>query len=210
MTDLRKIRFITANYSRLQGLKAVPTGMLLFLVTLWTNGQRVKDRDITLPLLWFAAAIGLYALIDWYYRKSIGRVEQPQRSVWVDVAITTAGAVLVLGAFAVDMESLLPVSLFALVFALELLLDYVRMTRLAGTESLTGFPPALFCAASIALSGLLPLLGEKTIALFGFRSPIFLVFAVDGILVVLYGLAGHFFLVRSISSLREVNHGPSL
>jgi hypothetical protein len=86
----------------------------------------------------------------------------------------------------------------------------VRMTRLAGTASLTGFPPALFCAASIALSGFLPLLGEKTIALLGFRSPIFLVFAVDGILVVLYGLAGHFFLVRSMSSLREVNHGPSL
>jgi hypothetical protein len=210
MTDLQKIRFITANYSRLQGLKAVPTGLLLFLVSLWTNSQTGKARDLTLPLLWFAAAIGLYALIDWYYRKAIGRVEQPQRSVWADVVFSMVGAALVLGAFAVDMKAFIPVSVFAFVFALELLLDYVRMTRLAGAGTLTGFPPALFCAVSIALSGFLPLLGEKAIVLLGFRSPIFLVFAVDGILIVLYGLAGHFFLVRSISSLREADHGPSL
>lgn len=210
MNDLRKIRFITANYSRLQGLKAVPTGLLLCLVSLWTNNQTSKARDLTMPLLWFAAAIGLYALIDWYYRKAIGRVEQPQRSEWTDLVITTIGAVLVLGAFAVDMKAFLPVSIFAFAFALELLLDYARMTRLAGVGTLTGFPPALFCAVSIAFSGLLPLLGEKAIALLGFRSPIFLVFAVDGILIVLYGLAGHFFLVRSISSLSEADHGPSL
>jgi hypothetical protein len=184
--------------------------LLLFLVSLWTNNQTGKTRDLTLPLLWFAAGIGLYALIDWYYRKAIGRVEQPQRSVWADVVFSLAGAALVLGAFAVDMKAFIPVSVFALVFAMELLLDYMRMTRLAGAGTLTGFPPALLCAASIALSGFLPLLGDWAIARLGFRSPIFLVFAVDGILIVLYGLAGHFFLVRSISSAREADHGPSL
>jgi hypothetical protein len=40
MPNLEKIRFLTVNYSRLQGLKAIPSGMLLFLVVLWTNGQK--------------------------------------------------------------------------------------------------------------------------------------------------------------------------
>jgi hypothetical protein len=210
MTNLQKIRFITAYYSRLQGLKMVPVGLLLFLVNLWSNAQMGKARDLTLPLLWFAAAIGLYALIDWYYRKAIGRVEQTTQTVLADAVFSTIGAALALGAFVVDMEAMIPVSIFGLVFALELLLDYVIMTRLAGAGTLAVFPPALLCAGSIALSAFLPLLGDKAIAWVGFRSPLFLVYAVDGILIVLYGLMGHFFLVRSISSLPEVNHGPSL
>ena len=40
MPTLEKIRFLTVNYSRLQGLKAFPSGLLLFLVVLWANGQK--------------------------------------------------------------------------------------------------------------------------------------------------------------------------
>jgi hypothetical protein len=210
MNDLGKIRFITVNYSRLQGLKAVPTGLLLFLVNLWSNSQTGKARNLTLPLLEFAAAIGLYVLIDRYYRRAIGRVEQTMRSLWIDGVLSTIGAALALGAFVVDTKVLIPISVFALVFALMLLLDYVRMTRLADAGTLAVFPPALLCALSIALSAFIPLLGDHLIAALGFRSPLFLVFAVDGILIVLYGLLGHFFLVRSISSLPEASHGPSL
>jgi hypothetical protein len=207
MADLGKIRSITVNYSRMQGLKAVPPGLLLFLVCLWTNAQTGQARDLSLPIVYLFAGTILYALIDWYYRTTYGRVEQTARSLWTDVILSTVFSVLAIGAFWLDMSLKIPVSIFALVFALGLLLDYLRMVHLAGGQSLSVFPVALFCTGLIALSAFLPLAGKPTLEFFGFRSPIFLVYAVDGILVVLFGLAGHLFLVRSMPPAGEVAHG---
>jgi hypothetical protein len=207
MPNLEKIRFITANYSRLQGLKAVPPGILLFLIILWTNDQTGVNRDLALPLTWLAAGIILYALIDWYYRRTFGRVEQPRGIYWMDVAFSTIFSVIAIGVFVVDTGGWIPVSIFALVFAAGLFLDYLRMIRLAGVNNLTIFPIGLLCIVEIALSAFLPLLGEHTLAVFGFRDPVFLVYAVDGIITVVYGVAGHLFLVRSMASHTEVPHG---
>jgi hypothetical protein len=76
MPDLEKIRFLTVNYSRLQGLKAVPLGLLLFLTVLWTNARYGPAKDLTLPLLMLMGGMLLYAVIDRYYKKTYGRVEQ--------------------------------------------------------------------------------------------------------------------------------------
>ena len=207
MPNLEKVRFLTANYSRLQGLKAVPSGILLFLIILWTNGQTGGNRDLTMPLLWLLAGIILYALIDWYYRRTYGRVEQTRRIFWMDVILSTAFSVIAIGAFVVDTEGWMPVSLFALVFAAGLLMDYIRMIRLAGVTSPAIFPAGLLCIAEIALSAFLPLLGERLPGVFGFRNPLFLVYAVDGIITGIYGMAGHLFLVRSMTPAGEANHG---
>jgi hypothetical protein len=207
MPNLEKIRFLTLNYSRLQGLKAVPPGLLLFLVVLWSNGQSGPARDLTLPLLWLLAAAVLYGLIDWYYHRTYGRVEQTRQAYWVDVSLSTMFSLLALAAFVVDVETRTPVSLFALVFAVGLLLDYFRMLRLAGVKTLTIFPAGLLCIGEMALSAFLPLLGEPALAILGFRSPLFLVYAVDGIITVVYGMAGHLFLVRSMPPAGEASHG---
>jgi hypothetical protein len=207
MADLEKIRFITLNYSRLQGLKAVPTGLLLVLIVLWTNAQTGRARDLSLPILWLIVGVVFYALIDWFYRRMYGRVEQTGRSLIVDVVFATAFGVVALGAEILDGKSWIPVSIFPLVFALGLMLDHVRMCRLAGVKHLTIFPAGLAFVGLLALSSFLPLLGTTTLKEFGFRSPLFLVYAVDGILIVLFGLAGHLYLVRSMSSTGEVHHG---
>jgi hypothetical protein len=210
MSDLEKIRFITLNYSRLQGLKAVPPGLLLILVLLWTNAQKGRARDLTLPIAWLFVCVLLYALIDWYYHGTFGRVEQTGPSLIVDVVLATALGGVALGAEILDGKSWIPISIFPLVFALGLMLDYVRMCRLAGVKHLTIFPAGLAFIGLIALSAFLPLLGAGTLKEFGFRSPLFLVYAVDGILIVLFGLAGHLFLVRSMPRAGEVDHGQSL
>jgi uncharacterized membrane protein YoaK (UPF0700 family) len=118
MTDLQKVRFITVNYSRLQGLKAVPSGLLLFLVVLWANAQTGPARDLTLPLVWLLAGAVLYALIDRYYKRTYGRVEPAGHAYWMDVLLSTAFSIIALGAFWADMQfSEIPVSFFALIFA---------------------------------------------------------------------------------------------
>jgi hypothetical protein len=206
MSHLEKVRFITVNYSRLQGLKAVPMGLLLFLVVLWANGQTGPARDLTQPLIWLFAAAVLSGLIDWYYRRTYGQVEQTRKTFWSDVALSTLFSMIALAALIIDVEIRTPVSLFALVFAAGLLLDYFRMLRLAGVKNMTIFPAGLLCIISMALSAFLPLLGEKTLAIFGFRSLLFLVYAIDGILTAVYGLAGHIYLVRSLAPAKEVSH----
>jgi len=210
MPSLEKIRFITVNYSRLQGLKAVPPGLLLFLVVLWADGQTGPARDLTLPVLGLFATAIIYGLIDWYYRRTYGRVEQTRQAYWSDVILSTVFSLLALAAFIVDVELAFPVSIFALVFAASLLLDYYRMLRLAGVTTPAIFPAGLLCIGIMALSAFLPLVGEPALAVFGFRSPLFLVYAVYGIITVLYGIAGHLFLVRSMTSNAEVPHGKSV
>lgn len=210
MPNLEKVRFITVNYSRLQGLKAIPSGLLLFLVVVWTNGQTGPARDLTLPLLGLFAGVLLYSLIDWYYRRTFGRVEPSSHALWVDVILSTAFCVIAIAAFWADVSWGIPISIFALVFALGLFLDYIRMLRLAGVKNLTIFPIGLLCIAEIALSAFLPMLGENVLGVFGFRLPILLVCAVVGIIIVVYGVAGHLFLVRSMPSAGEVPHGQSV
>ncbi len=133
-----------------------------------------------------------------------------RQALWADVALSTVFSLIALGAFAIDVEFGLPVSIFALVFAAGLLMDYFRMLRLAGVKSLTVFPAGLLCIIEMALSAFLPLLGEPAFAAIGFRSPLFLVYAVDGIITVIYGIAGHLYLVRSMPPAGEVRHEQSV
>lgn len=205
MNRLETIRFLTVNFSRLQGLKAVPTGMLLFLILIWANAQSGPARDLTLPLFLLLGAAILYAAIDRYYRRNFGRVEPASHAFWVDFFLAVGFSIIALGAFVLDTQVRLPVSAFALVFAGALSLDYLRMLHLAQVRRAAAFPAGLMCIAEIALSAFLPLIGPAA-GLLGFRSPVFLVYAVDGIIIAVYGLLGHFFLIRALGAGGEVQH----
>jgi hypothetical protein len=198
MPDLEKIRFLTVNYSRLQGLKAVPLGLLLFLTVLWTNARYGPAKDLTLPLLMLMGGMLLYAVIDRYYKKTYGRVEQAGHVYGIEFLLAGLFSLIAVGAFFVDTRSLVPVSVFGLVFAAALLLDYFRMLKLAGAKTAAVFPAGLACTAGMVLAALLPLLGEDIFREIGIRSPILMVYAVSGILVVAYGLAGHLYLAQSM------------
>jgi hypothetical protein len=66
------------------------------------------------------------------------------------------------------------------------------------------------CIGEIALAAFLPLLGENVLGVFGFRLPMFLVYAVVGIIIVIYGVAGHLYLARSMPQAGEVDRGQSV
>lgn len=204
MADLKKIRFITANYDRLQGLKAVPTGLLLFLISLWANAQTGRARDLSLPLAIFLCGIFLYALIDRHYRRNYGRVEQPPKFLWMDVVLSTAAALVALGGFSLDISSVFPISFYALIFAVMLLFDYIRMVRRTGGMSLGTFPPALVFIGLMALSAFLPMAGKETWKEIGFRSPYFPVYGLNEILILVYGIVAHLYLAGAMPSIREV------
>jgi hypothetical protein len=217
MPDLENVRFLTAYYSRLQGLKAVPPGLILLLVSLWLNAQTGPTRDLFPLWIWTGIGAVLYVLIDRHYHQTYGRVEEQGHSLAADVVFAAILSVVTIGAlmmddktvriFLADGEPRIPVSMYALLISMVFLLDYVRTCRLAGVKNLTLFPGGLVCIGLIALSAFLPLLGNDPWAVFGFRSVLFLVYAWDGILMILCGMMGHLFLVRSMRPAAEADHG---
>jgi hypothetical protein len=207
MADLQRIRFVTANYSRLQGLKTIPPGLVLVMTILWSNAQKGRARDLTLPVIYLIGGVLLYVLFDRYYREKYGRVQQTLRSLSEDIILSTAFSLVAIAGFFADTSLSLPVSVFALLFAAGLSLDYLRMVRIAGMRTGTVFPAALVCIGLIAFSAFLPLAGESAWKSLGLRSPLFLVYAVDGILIILFGVVGHLFLMRSMPPEGEVGHG---
>jgi hypothetical protein len=203
MSELDRIRFVTANYSRLQGLKIVPPGLLLFLIALWTNAEASPSRDLALPILLMVAGIIVYPLIDRYYRRNYGRVDQNRNEFWLDVLFSTIVSGLAIAAVFIDMAGKLPVSFFALLFMVSLIVDYMWMLRRSKAQSWRIFPSALAVIILIGVTSLFPLLGREAWEGLGFRSPIFIVYAVDGLLIVLYGLIGHFKLGVSLAGPKE-------
>jgi hypothetical protein len=214
--DYERIRFVTAYYSRLMGLRAVPVGLILFVIAVWMNAQAGRTRDLGSLLLWSAAGAAAYLLIDRYYRLAFGRVEpvaHSRLSEGVLLLVLSAGTVGVLRvddgtirALMTESEARFPISLYALWFGSLLMLDYVRTCRLAGVRNILIFPSGWVCAGALLLSALLPLLGNAFAAPFGFRSVLFLVYAVDGVIVLLCGTAGHLFLIRSMVPAGEAVH----
>ena len=205
MDNLDRIRFVAANYSSLQGLKQVPFGVLAVLVSVWANTLHRPATDLTWPVLVAAACAGLYLLIDRYYARVFGHGRRAPSTVRLEWVIQIGGAVLALIAFAVDVSLKWPVSTLGLVFAAVLLADYLRITRLARDRFLLYYP-----AMALVMIGLsfLPLIGPGNWwRAIGISSPVLAVLMVFGLLVILFGILVHLFLVRSLPPVQETQNG---
>jgi hypothetical protein len=131
LTEIQKTRFLAMNFAHLQGLRVIPYGLLLFLVSFWANAQRGPARNFLPPVLMGLLCIGLYMLIDRYYRRTFGQVVPSAQSRRADRALAIIGGAAALAAFLLDVRLSLPVSLVGLVFAIAILGEYIRFARYA-------------------------------------------------------------------------------
>src|SRR5678815_5112765 len=112
MPNLQNIRFVTANYSYLQGLKFLPLGVAMFGVALWANGLRGPARDLRL-LVPLGLVIGLaltIVLIARYYAQTFGHVKRTPQSVRVERVLSALGVPLALVAGWFDFILRTPIS----------------------------------------------------------------------------------------------------
>jgi hypothetical protein len=186
------------------GIKGRSVRIVVFLISLWSNSQSGPARDLTLPLIFLAGGIVIYALIDLYDRRNFGQVEQNRKEYWMDVLFSILFSCFALAAFFLDMSGKTPVSIFALVFSVGLLLDHLLMLRRAGLHSVSVFSAAFAVILLLSVTALLPLLGSDAWTGLGFRSPSFAVYAVDGLLIILFGILGHNRLGASMAGAKEV------
>jgi len=200
MHNAARIRFIATNFTNLQGLRAVPLGALLVLVCLWANNLQSPARDLTLPLTYLVLAALLLIAIDRYYLHAFGRVQRTSESRRLEWLLSAVAGMLALGGFVLDTTRELPVSLLGLVSAFGLLVDYIRVTWLVRGRFLLYYPIG---AVVIAVLSLLNLVVPDWWQVFGLRDQLIAIAIAIGIYVILSGIWGHLFLLRTLPSSPE-------
>lgn len=195
--DKAKIQSITANYSRLQGLRGIPVGALLFFVSFWAISNQGPSADLTAPLLATAIAILAYGIIDRYYKNAFGQVRRTRSQRTREVVVSVLFLPAALLAFWADTANDWPFSAIGLVFFAAMVLEYVGA---ASTVKQTLFNNWENLAAGfvILVSSLIPLVWQWL----GVRSQVIGVLMVVGVVMVLAGIIGHIRIVRALP-LRE-------
>jgi hypothetical protein len=208
MYNVNRIRLVATNFYNLQGLRAVPLGLCLWLLCLWANRLQGPARDFLIPIVAVIGTLTVLFLIDRFYLHTFGRVQRTPESRHLEWLFSIIGGVLALGAFLLDISFKLPVSLLGLVFAAGLLADYIRITWLVKGRLLLYYP--LGATLMIVVS---------TLQLFGFpnwwqtlglKSHLLGIVMAIGIFTMLAGLWGHMFLARTLPSRLETADDNSI
>ena len=201
-----QIKFLTANYSKLQGLRAIPVGILCIFVAVWDN---TRQGQLDGPLVALVATLLLYWLIDIYYNRVFGQVKQTPQQRRRDAVISIVFCAAALLAFAFDTAQILPVSLLGLVFAAGLFVDW-QTTRSNYGEKLTTFFENFIASILILIVSILPLIGISWWEGFGIKSQMTGVFLVVGAIIILTGLWGHVRISRALSTAEKGSNDNAL
>lgn len=200
----KQIRFVTSNYSTLQGLKAVPIGFCLFLVSLWANNWSQPARNLTFPIIITLVSLLAYLWIQRYYSKTFGRVQRTSTDRAIEWLGGGISGLLGLGAFFLDVSGKLPVSALGIVFAITLLGEYLRMNWNVRGRFLKFYPLLALVVFLISIS---PILGFTDIwGKFGIISPVYGIPMFMGVLTIIAGFFGHLFLMRALPQQMEENN----
>ena len=201
MIDKGRIYSLTSNFPNLQGFKTIPVGFLLMFVVVWANNntyssQTGQGSDLTLPLLLIPAMAVFYWFVDQYYKLAYGSVKQTVKKKRQEFFLSSAAALLALGAFILDTREQIPFSLLGLIWAAMLLITGWRTARALPER---GFPFFWLLAAVMFVISLLPVFGLAGWWLsVGFRSQLLAVLFVAAILIIVNGVAWHYVLTRGL------------
>ena len=204
MKDLNQVRMITANFSTFQGLKAVPIGLMLLVITLWANFQSgPAPRELYFPGGCVVVGSFLYWRVSRFYTRTYGSVSptrNQRRGEWIRGFICGAAG---LAAFWLDVSLNPSLSLLGLVFAGSILAEYVRLTWKVKGTILRYFP--VFILLLILLS-VLPVLGLQWWEAVGIISLLYGVCIVAGLAIIVIGVIAHIMLENWMPPGSEANN----
>lgn len=203
MQPINQTLFLTKNYSNLQGLRALPAGLCLLLLSLWANAERGPARDLTLPILVVVACLFLFIIIDQYYKRTFGKVKRPYTHA--ELLLSGTGSILALAAFVADSDFglNLPFSALGLVFAAVILGSSLLYWYQAKTLLFSN----LVLGALVAILSILPLFGiSNWWNALGIKHFLLAMTILFGIYIVVGGIIGHVYFVRSLPAMPEPHH----
>jgi len=203
MKSISQMRFISENYSTLHGLKAVPLGLCLFLVSLWANLVSYPVRNFTLPIVFLLGTLLFSITVSQYYKHTFGEVKPMHANRPTYWIVQGVWGLLGLAAFFVDANLSLPINFIGLVFASTFLFDKPKVTIPFNKFSIV----RLITAIIIILVSITSLfLGKNWWEILGVRTTIIGVTMFVGILIVIQGVLWHIFFVNSLPD-NEVQNG---
>ena len=129
MNEMERAQYITRNFQALQGLKLLPFGLFMLLMSTrdlgWPWLGEAGDCTYTLPM--FLVCIILYMVIDRYYKRRFGSVQQKDASTQWLLGIAMMGAFFGLLIFEVAVKP--PFSLIFLLISALLIYAGIRTQR---------------------------------------------------------------------------------
>ena len=198
MKSIAQTKFLSENYSTLHGLKAVPIGLCLFLISFWANISHYPVKNFSLPIVFALVSLLLFIAIDQYYKRTFGEVKPTfasRRTYWIGQLI---GGTLAVVAFLMDVTFDLPVNFIGLLFASSFLVDKPKVTLPLNKFSTI----KLILSICIILASISPLyLGANWWNTFGVRTTILGVTMLVGMLVVIQGVIWHIIFVKSLPTI---------
>lgn len=195
MKSITQTKFLSNNYSTLHGLKGVPIGLCLFLISFWANISHYPVKNISLPIVFALGSLLLLIAIDQYYKRTFGEVKPTfasRRSQWIGQLVLGTLAIV---AFWIDVTFNFPVNIVGLLFASSYLVDKPKITLPLNKYSTI----KLVLSICMILASISPLfLGVNWWNTIGVRAPIFGVTMLVGVLIVIQGTIWHFFFITSL------------
>ena len=188
MNTYKEIYMLTTRFSAYHGLKGIPVGLLLLVISLWANAQSGPSPSLFFPLSICILFAYLYWIVNRFYDRVFGVVipeQRQKRIVCIYGAVSGIGALIT---FWVDVSLSPTFSVLCLFFSCLMLSDYLRLARQRGERLLYLYPAV---ALLMAVVSLLPLLGIEWWTLLGFKVPVLAVCAVFGLLISILGLIVH-------------------
>lgn len=195
MKSISQTKFLSENYSTLHGLKGVPVGLGLLLISLWANGLRDSTKNLALPIMLVSGCLLLLIAVDQYYKRTFGEVKPTFASRRTEQMGYLAFGVLALVAFWADVTYSLPVNFYGLLFAVILLIDKPKVTLPLNKFSII----KLILSICIVLASVSPVfLGANWWNTLGVRTTLLGVTMLIGLLMVAEGVIWHTFFVKSL------------
>lgn len=189
-----QIKFLAANYSKLQGLRVIPIGLLCLFVAIWDN---TRQGQLDGPLTALLVTILFYWLIDRYYNRAFGQVKQTSSQRRREAVTSIAFGILAVLAFALDTAEIIPVCALGIVFAAALLVDWLAV-RSVRSKAPIAFPENFTAAILIFIVSILPLFDITWWKGLGINSQVTGVFMIVGIVLILTGIWGHIRVTRDL------------
>ncbi len=198
MTVKTKISYISENYSMLHGLKAVPIGLVLFLVSLWANNAHGPVTNLFLPITFALSTLLLSMSIEKYYKSNFGEVKPKHadhRRYWI-----TQAALGLLGFFVcwVDLTFHLPVSFIGLGVASVFLFDKPKVKFPLDNFSMIKLIAAI-CMLFVSVSPFF--FGRNWWHVFGVHGTILGIAMFASILTIIQGVIWHIFFIKSLPAI---------
>ena len=198
MQSAQRAQFLAVNYSRLQGLKGFPIGLLLLVTVLWANTPTI-DRNWVLLFMVAVLSLALHIGVDRYYASRYGIVERKPRQKQMDYAAAVLGGLAGLVAFLAEITYDLSFSPVGLVFAAAALFEYFRIVQV-GKHAFYRWLMLLSFLVILAAS-LLPLVGLGHLwQSLGLRSSLLGILLVTSLVMLVTSLFGHLYFARQFPS----------